>query len=258
MLVDWFTTAAQIVNFLVLMYLLKRFLYGPVIRAMDAREEKIASRLEEARRKKAEAESEAEDYRKKGHEIEEKREVLIEKAREEADSTRKELAEKARREVDELRDNWLRALEQGKRAFLEDLRTRTTEYVYETARKALADLSTAELEAHMTDIFIDRLKNMDSGVLKEIRETLEKASARVVVLSAFDLPPGKRQHITRELHSFIKEGVDVDYETEPGLLAGLELKTPGRVVAWNLDEYLKALEREASEIISEETEKVGK
>ncbi|MGD2079507.1 MAG: F0F1 ATP synthase subunit B [Nitrospirota bacterium] len=258
MLVDWFTTAAQIVNFLVLMYLLKRFLYGPVIRAMDAREEKIASRLEEAGRKKAEAESEAEDYRKKGREIEARREGLVEKAREEAESTRKELAEKARREVDELRDNWLRALEQGKRAFLEDLRTRTTEHVYETARKALADLSTAELEEHMADVFVGRLKELGSGALKEIRESLEKAGARVVVSSAFELPPGKRQHITREIHSSIKDGVDVEYETEPGLLAGLELKTPGQVVAWNLGEYLKALEEEVSEIISEETEKAGK
>ena len=48
MQIDWFTVVAQIVNFLTLVGLLKKFLYGPIIRAMDDRERRIASRLEEA------------------------------------------------------------------------------------------------------------------------------------------------------------------------------------------------------------------
>ena len=35
MLIDWFTVAAQVVNFLVLMWLLKRFLYKPIVYAID-------------------------------------------------------------------------------------------------------------------------------------------------------------------------------------------------------------------------------
>ena len=58
MLIDWFTVLAQIINFLVLVYLLKRFLYGRIIRAMDERERKIALRLEEAQGRKEEAEQE--------------------------------------------------------------------------------------------------------------------------------------------------------------------------------------------------------
>ncbi len=48
MLINWFTVLAQIVNFLILVYLLKRFLYGPIIRAMQEREKKIARRLQDA------------------------------------------------------------------------------------------------------------------------------------------------------------------------------------------------------------------
>ena len=53
MLIDWFTVCAQIVNFLVLVALLKHFLYGPILRAMDAREQTIAGRLAEAQQKAA-------------------------------------------------------------------------------------------------------------------------------------------------------------------------------------------------------------
>jgi F-type H+-transporting ATPase subunit b len=52
MLIDWFTVVAQIINFLILVALLKHFLYGRIIKAMDQREERINSRLEEAKKKK--------------------------------------------------------------------------------------------------------------------------------------------------------------------------------------------------------------
>ena len=45
MQVDWITTIAQIINFLVLVYLLKRFLYGPIVSAMIHREAHIAERV---------------------------------------------------------------------------------------------------------------------------------------------------------------------------------------------------------------------
>ena len=48
MLIDWFTVVAEIVNFLILLWLLKRFLYKPVLNAMDKREATIASRENEA------------------------------------------------------------------------------------------------------------------------------------------------------------------------------------------------------------------
>ena len=64
MLINWFTVVAQIVNFLILVFLLKYFLYDRVIRAMDQREQRIQQRLQEAEEKKQEAEQEAEAYGK--------------------------------------------------------------------------------------------------------------------------------------------------------------------------------------------------
>src|SRR5690625_1258947 len=60
--VDWFTVIAQILNFLVLVWLLKRFLYKPVLNAIDEREKKIASELEDAALHKAEARKEKEKF----------------------------------------------------------------------------------------------------------------------------------------------------------------------------------------------------
>ncbi len=55
MLIDWFTVGAQVVNFAILVWLLKRFLYKPIIDAIDAREKRIALALADADAKTAEA-----------------------------------------------------------------------------------------------------------------------------------------------------------------------------------------------------------
>lgn len=257
MLIDWMTTAAQIVNFLILIFLLKKFLYGPIIRAMDAREEKIAARLEEAKKKQAEAEYEVELYREKSRELDENRANRIDAARKEAEIVKKEMTEQARQEVEELRNNWYRALQQGEKVFLEDLRKQTAEHVYKIARKALSDLAMTKLEESMTDVFVDLVKNLGDDQRKEIGEAIRKAGERVAVSSASELSHGMRRDITRVIHATFMDGIDVEFKTEPGLVSGIELKTPIRVVAWNLDEYLKSLERDLSEILSRETEKAG-
>jgi len=53
MLIDWFTVGAQALNFIILVWLLKRFLYKPILGAVDAREKRIAAELADAAARKA-------------------------------------------------------------------------------------------------------------------------------------------------------------------------------------------------------------
>ncbi len=91
MLIDWFTVIAQIVNFLVLVGLLKYFLFDRITKAMDEREQTIASALEKADETRKLAREEAERYRRMNDELEEGRRRILEEARNEADSLRKAL-----------------------------------------------------------------------------------------------------------------------------------------------------------------------
>ena len=74
--IDWLTVGAQALNFLVLVYLLKRFLYGPVVRAIGRREEAIAERLREAEQRGKDAEAEARHHREAREALEAQRERL--------------------------------------------------------------------------------------------------------------------------------------------------------------------------------------
>jgi F-type H+-transporting ATPase subunit b len=76
MLIDWFTVGAQIVNFLILVWLLKHFLYKPILDAIDAREKKIAAELADADTKRTEAEKERADFENKNKTFDQQRSAL--------------------------------------------------------------------------------------------------------------------------------------------------------------------------------------
>ena len=118
MLINWFTVLAQIINFLILVVLLKFLLYDRIIKAMDEREAKIRSRLKAAEVKEKEAEQKANAFRLKNKELEDKREAMLSQAKEEAEAHRKELTEQARHAVSSLKSAWQDAIEREKDTFI--------------------------------------------------------------------------------------------------------------------------------------------
>src|SRR5476651_1502518 len=161
MLIDWFTVAAQAVNFLILVWLLKRFLYKPVLAAIDEREKRIAAQLQDAEKKKAEASQEQTDFQHKNEEFEKQRTALLLEVTNAAKTEREKLLETARKDSEELRLK----LQKGVYDELENLNrkieTLAQQEVFSIARKTLADLANVSLEARMTDIFIHRLHDMN-------------------------------------------------------------------------------------------------
>src|SRR5512133_960681 len=100
MLIDWFTVLAQVVNFLILVWLLKRFLYRPILDAIDAREKRIAKELADADAKKAEAQKERDAFWHKNEAFDRERAALFGKVTDEAKAERQRLLDDARQAAD--------------------------------------------------------------------------------------------------------------------------------------------------------------
>ena len=250
MLIDWFTVIAQIINFLILVALLKYFLYGRIIRAMDRREEKIASRLAQAEEREQEADRELQLYQEKVEELEQQRADLLSQAREDADSERKQLLGQAREEVEETKSRWYAAIEREKVSFLQDLRQRAGRQIFTIARRALGDLANADLEQQMVEAFCRRLAELTPERRQELGDALE-TSEEVLVTSAFPLPEESQGEIARNLHQYVKHDVVIRYNLAPEVIAGLEVKVPGHKIAWSLDNYLEDLEGEIKGVLEE-------
>jgi F-type H+-transporting ATPase subunit b len=253
MQIDWLTVAAQIVNFLVLVWLLQHFLYGPITRAMQRREERIAQRLADAEQKREAAEEEARAYREKQEELEQQRTKLMEEAREAAAKERRSLEHEARDEVSERKRGWLEQLAAERRSFAADLRRRSADAFYAVARRALGDLADAELEAQIVQAFIRQLDTLDDETLEKIKAAAGTDGGEVVVESRFPLDANLKRQLTRAVHERLGSELNVDYQEAEGLDVGITLVAGSQQVAWTIGHYLDDLERAADQELARET-----
>ena len=173
-LIDWFTVAAQVINFLILVWLLKRFLYRPILDAIDAREERIAAELADADAKKAEARKERDEFQHKNEAFEQQRATLLSQATDEAKAERQRLLDEARQAADTLSAQRLQTLSNDSHQLNQAIRRRTQAEVFAIARKALTDLATASLEERMAEVFIRRLRALDGQAKEALAEALKR------------------------------------------------------------------------------------
>ncbi len=252
MLINWFTVLAQAINFLILVWLLKHFLYKPILHAIDQREKGIATQLAEAEAKVAEAQQERADFQHKNEAFDKERAGLLKKATDEAKGERQRLLDEARNDADALRAKRQDALRNEQRNLSQEMIRWTQKQVFAITRKTLADLANTSLEERMVDVLVRRLRAL-SGAAKEQLATAYKTSNRIVsVRSAFDLPPAQRSAIESAVKETCAPDALVQFETAPELVSGIELSTNGQKVAWSIAEYLSTLERSAGELLRED------
>ncbi len=238
---DWFTVIAQVINFLILVVLLKRFLYGPIVRAMDRREAEIAARLDTAAQKIADAGQEKERYENLFRELSEDREERRAEARAEADALRTELLESAREEVDRSRAQWQESFRAERESFLRSVRRHVCEEACAVARRAVTEMADSSLEERMALCLERRIRDLGAMEREELAANFRALDKQIVVRSAFELSMEGRAAIARALNS-LKPAVDLRFETEPSLVCGVEILTGGRSLAWNMGEHLDGLE----------------
>ena len=140
MQIDWLTVAAQAVNFLVLVFLLKKFLYGPVVAAIERREARIAGRLSEAAEREAAAGRTARDYEDRLRGFEREREALAAQAREDAAAERERLMQAAREDIARTESAWREELARERQAIRQALRQEIAVSAQAIARRCLADV----------------------------------------------------------------------------------------------------------------------
>jgi F-type H+-transporting ATPase subunit b len=252
MLIDWFTVGAQALNFLILVWLMKRFLYKPILNAIDVREKLIATELADAATKKTEAQKDRDEFQNKNEEFGQQRAALLTKATDEAKAERQRLLDEARKAADALSSSRQESLRIDVQNLSQAITRRTQQEVFAIARKALTDLATTSLEDRLAEVFTRRLRTLDPNVKASLAEALKKTSEPAFICSAFDLPAEQRAAIQNALNETFSAEVHVRFKTAPDLVCGIELTTNGQKVAWSIAGYLASLEEHIGELLKEQ------
>lgn len=253
MLIDWFTVAAQVVNFLILVYLLKRFLYQPIVRHMNEREEKIKHRLQQASDKRIEAEEKIEEFERKIDELEQLNQEKLEQARKEAQKRKKELLEEAKKEVEKKRETWLESLNKEKETFAHELKQRSGQKILQIAQRALHDLADESLTNRLAEVLLDRIEELD----QEARDKLARAGEKngITVRSTFELDASRKKRITTVLHDLCGKEAEVVYQADEKWPLGIEIRADSVKLSWGTEKYLDELNTRVMTLIEEKSHK---
>jgi F-type H+-transporting ATPase subunit b len=249
MLIDWFTVGAQIVNFLILVWLLKHFLYKPILDAIDAREKRIAAELADADAKKAEAEKARTDFEDKNKAFDQQRSALLGKAADEAKAERERLIDQAKKDSESLRANQADALRGDQIRMGSEITLLAEKEVFAIARKALTDLATVSLEERVGEVFTRRLRELDPNAKELLGAALKNSPQPVLVRSAFELPPDQRAAIQNALNETFSAVVRIKFEDSQDTICGIELTANGQKVEWSISSYLTGLSKKVSDLV---------
>ena len=246
MQIDWFTLVAQLFNFLVLVWLLKRFLYKPILDAIDAREQGIAQALQEAAVTQQEASTERDKLAASNAALDAQSAALLEQARAAAATERQQLMQQAHAEAEALTQKRRQDQQQELQQLHAEIYRLTLSEVFALARKLLSDLANSTLEQSLVEAFIAQLQTMAEDSRKELIQALTSGQAGGLIRSAFALDEDLRKRLQDSINNWAGAQVPLKFESSDELICGLELSAKGRRSTWNISTYLEELQASLS------------
>jgi F-type H+-transporting ATPase subunit b len=248
MLIDGLTVVAQIVNFLLLVWLLKRFLYGRILGAIDAREKGIAANLAEAAAREKEATEQLAVYQTKLQDFEREHEGLLAAAKLEAEKRYAEMLEKAQADIRVLEAQWREELERERSTLLLDFRRRVADEILALTRRTVEDLACLDVQECAVRAFLEKTNTLGDAPKRAL------AQGDLLIRAEFDLTEETRTQIRKALEVHLQAPLSLRFERAPGLGLGLELCGDGWRVGWNSNSYLEALSQELMEALEHTAE----
>ena len=242
MSIDWFTFGAQIVNFLVLVGLLRYFLYGPIVNAMQQREQKVTQRLTDAESAKIEADRERVELKQETSSLRQQREDLLAQAKEDADNERQRLIADARKEADERRQHWTSTFERDQKDFAEQTQRDIQRMGFDAARQTIQQIAGEDLQRLVCQSFLEQLRALDENQRTAIATQLADSGNSVLVRSAIELEDVDREQVSDAIHSTFQSNAEIRFESEPSLIVGIEVDAGGYSLPWNAARTLKRME----------------
>lgn len=248
MQLDWTTFAFEIVNFVILVWILKRFLYRPVLEVIDRRQKAVHDTVAEAQRTRSDAEQMREEYEQRledwaqkedeerlrlnttlQHERERRMHLLDEDIQKES-KRRALLADRKQSAIDDARE--LEALSLGA----------------EFAARLLRPLAGPEIERGLIERFVQNLGEITEVDAQRLRTHEVDASEPVIIASAHPLDDAQRERITAALSArALPDHQDWRFVVEPKLGAGLEVSCGTWVLHANLEHELALFAQVAHE-----------
>jgi len=236
---NWSTFALEIINFLVLVWILKRFLYRPVVAALTQRREQIAEKLDEASRLKSEGSDLLQQYESRLQDWEREKQQARDSLQEEIRQERIKKLEKLETELADARQK-AATIEERRRA---EERRRDLETAHVQGAKFAAKLLEAvagpELESRLFEVLLRTLDEMSEEKRNDLQARCASSDNKVTVSSVFPMNPEQLEKLRQKLTAQSSLPVQLEHRIDPALIAGFRIVIDALVLHLNIQDELE-------------------
>jgi F-type H+-transporting ATPase subunit b len=238
---NWSTFLLEILNFLVLVWILKRFLYKPVLAVIARRREGIDRQLADARALHDEAEALQARYQARLGEWEHERQQARDKLAGEIEVERSRRLDALQAELEQEKQK-AAAGEARRRADLQQqAELAALQQAAQFATRLLTQVAGPELEQKLVERVLDDLLALSEERAAALRNNWGETPAEIVVSSAYSLPEPQQQRLEQALRALTGVQVAARFEQQADLLAGVRITVGAWVLSGNLRDELNSL-----------------
>lgn len=243
MQIDWWTFGLQAINFLILVWLLQRFLYRPVLAVIARRRAEAEKSFEEAGRREALADKARHEAESELSAEKATREKMMADARAQIESERKKMIEQARKDAAAVAESARAKIGEERDAALKSLRAQAVDLGVDVANRLLAQTVSKPLD----DIFLDRICGHLAAMPAERRAEFESELARdgkLSVVTAAALDKTEQERWRKKISESLNAKPKMDFAVDPALIAGAELHFHNAILRFSWRDSVEQARRE--------------
>lgn len=241
MRIDWTTLALQLINFAILVWLLQRFLYRPVLRVIDARRQAGDARYAEAQRMAETSKRQLADIEARKVSLAADRAAALTEAREQARQLVEARRAQAERDAKALLDGARQTLAQERQSLLAEARHVALDLAAAMARRVLAEMPASLVTEGWLERIDRHLKSLAPAERAELAGELTGGAALRVV-SALPVSPGAEEGWRARLRETLGPDIGVTFETDARLISGAQLCFPHSTLSFSVESAVSALQ----------------
>jgi F-type H+-transporting ATPase subunit b len=252
--VDWFTVIAQIVNFVVLLAILKFLLFDRIVAIVDERNQALESEAEAAKRARTEAEAERARAQSTREDIESSREAQIHEAKRAAEERRQSLDAQIRQEAEDKRERFRDTIRDEQREFVSELVRTSAVGVVSATRRALSDLADSEIEDRIARRLCERLRECSEDEREELQRAWFGLDTPLVVRSSWELEDDVADTIASAIRAAMGDAssMKIDFRIADDVTCGFEIVGGGYQLGWSIDSYLSEVAQRVRDVVGEQ------
>ena len=241
------TILLQMANFLILAFILYRFLFHPLQNVLKKREDEITGAIDEARVAMKEAEETRERYEEKSNNIDAEIAARKNEARIVIERTRQQMLRDVQTQIKELKNQTEESIEKLREESIQQHKEEIGNMAAQFSRGMLTDLMSEQLQKQFQQGFLEKISELDLPSFLQGTKPEERNSVKVIMANQ---PTTSFTDSLRDiLQTNLSEDINITYEVDPSLVAGGILRFENKLVDGSLLGQINLLKKKYQEAV---------